>query len=114
MRPYRPDYWLWGLLTAAFSAGLGLAEYRHDPDRGIVSDGLYWVGRGFDDPGYYISRLGPLLLGMLAVAAAAAWAAHALLVLCGIRLPAVRLFRTPVEAADYDDRSLPDADPPHG
>src|SRR4051812_3748959 len=101
MRTYRTDYLLWGLLTAAFGAGLGLAEHRYG--RGIVSRYVDWVGRGCDDPGYYAPVLGALALGMLAVTAAAAWSAHALLVLCGIRLPAVRLFRVPDQAADYDD-----------
>jgi hypothetical protein len=109
MRPYRTDWLLWGVLTAVVASTLGLAEYRHDPDRGAVAGGLWWVRDGFTDFWEVAPNIAPFTLGLLAVAAAAAWSAHTLLVLCGVRLPAVCLFRTPDQAADYDDAPAPPA-----
>jgi len=109
MRPYRTEYRLWGVLTEAFMVGFCLAEYEYD-HRGMVAGDLIWARRGFE----YFNNTAPdvaiHLSVMLAMATAAAWSAHAVLVLCGVRIPAFRLTRLPVEAADYDD-AMPPVEP---
>ena len=98
MRPYRTDYWLWGVLTVAVLAGLVLVE--HDGGPGFLVGTWQWAASGFKEFGRVAPRLAPVLLAEFLVAAAAAWSAHALLVLCGVRLSG----QPPSEqAADYDD-----------
>jgi len=96
MRTYRTDYRMWAALTALVMTGLCSAEYLYDPAGGVVARDLIWAGRGFNNLTYYGPLFAPHALVMIAWATSAGWAAHALFVLYGARLP-------PDEAADYDD-----------
>jgi len=82
-----------------------MAEQRYDPADGIVVNTLSWAQRGFDDFDYYATHLVPLALGLLAVAAGAAWCSHTLLVLGRFQQS-----RHSMEVSDYDESLL--ADPP--
>jgi hypothetical protein len=101
MRPYRTDYRLWGVFTVAALGGVALVELRGGP--GCLVATVEWAQKGFDKFGRIAPALVPLLLGEFLMAAAVAWSAHALLVLCGVRLSADRRSRAPDQAADYDD-----------
>jgi len=103
MRPYQTDYRLWGVLTAVCFVGIGLAEYHYDPKFGLVAGDVVWVQRGLDHLDDNAPDVVAHIAVMLAMAVAAGWSLHALLVLCGIRMPALPLTRLPAEAVDYDD-----------
>lgn len=103
MRPYETDYRLWGVLASVCILGIALAEYRYDPESGLIASDVVWVQRGFDHLDQNAPDVAAHIAVMLAMAVAAGWSFHALLVLCGIRMPAVRLTRLPAEAVDYDD-----------